>query len=110
MLGLRWTLGIVTALVTLMIVAIAVVGGGFRRSFGASDNPIPTALTLVVSALVLASLVWPEQRVLMHVVAVLMVALVVGSLFLVRETLVTAMFGVAYAAAWLSLYYRLLRA
>jgi hypothetical protein len=110
MLGLRWTLGIVTALVTLMILAIAVVGGGFRRSFGASHNPIPTVLTLVVSTLVLASLVWPEQRALMHLVAVLMLALVAGSLFLMRESLGTAMLGVAYAAAWLSLYYRLVRA
>ena len=110
MLGLRWTLGIVTVLVTLMILAIAVVGGGFRRSFGASDNPIPTVLALLAAALVLASLVWPEQRVLLHAVAVLMAAIVVGSLFLMREALVTAMLGVAYAAAWLSLYFRLLRA
>ena len=110
MLGLRWTLGIVTGFVTVMILAIAVVGGGFRRSFGASDNPMPTVLTLVAGALVLASLVWPEQRLLMHVVAVLMAVIVVGSLFLMREALLTTMLGVAYAAAWLSLYFRLLRA
>lgn len=110
MLGLRWTLGIVTVLVTLLFLAIAVVGGNFRRSFGASDNPLPAVLTLFASALVLASLVWPEQRMLLHVVAVLMAALVVGSLIVAREALLTGMLGVAYAAAWLSLYFRLLRA
>ena len=110
MLGLRWTLGIVTVVVTVVFLVIAVVGGNFRRSFGASDNPLPTVLTLVVSALVLSSLLWPEQRVLLHVVAVLMAAIVVASLFVAREALVTGMLGVAYAAAWLSLYYRLLRA
>ena len=110
MLGLRWTLGIVTVLVSAMLLAIAIVGGGFRRSFGASDNPLPTVLTLAASALVLASLVWPEQRVLLHVVAVLMAAIAVGSLFLMREALVTAVLGAAYAAAWLSFYFRLLRA
>ena len=110
MLGLRWTLGIVTVLVSAMLLAIAIVGGGFRRSFGAADNPLPTALALGTSALVLASLVWPAQRLLLHVVAVLMVAIVVGSLLLMREALVTAMLGVVFAAAWLSFYFRLLRA
>ena len=110
MLGLRWTLGVVTAIVTSGLLALAIIGGGFRRSFGASDNPLPGVIALVAGVLVLASLVWPQQRVVLHVVAALMTGLVIGSLILARKEPVTGAAGVAYAAAWLSYYYRVLRA
>jgi len=110
MIGFRWTLGIVTALVTAGLLAIAVIGGGFRRSFGASDSPMPIVITLAASGLVLASLVWPGQRVIVHLVALLMVGLAVGSIVVARKDFATAAFGVVYAAAWLSYYVRLLRA
>jgi hypothetical protein len=87
-----------------------VVGGNFRRSFGASDNAFVTALPVVLGALILSALVWPERRVLLHVVAALMVAVLVGSALVARETAFMATLGIAYAAAWLYLYYRLVRA
>ena len=111
MLGLRWTLGVVTALAAGGWVALAAGGSGFRRSFGGSGNPAwMVLLPVVVGALVLASLVWPERRALLHAAAAAMLALVVGCVLLARETLFVAALGLAYAAAWLSYYYRALRA
>lgn len=109
MLPLRWTLGVVTAIVIAGLLAIAVIGGNLRRSFGASDSPVPILIILVGGGLVLASLAWPGQRLLQHLVAVLMTGLAIGAMLLARRELGTGLFGVAYAAAWLSLYVRLLR-
>jgi hypothetical protein len=108
--GLRWTLGIVTGLVTLAWLAFAVVGESFRRSFGASAKTTTTVVPVIGGALVVASLMWPERRLLLHAVAALMVVVAAGSLYLYRETAFVATLGLAYSAAWLFLYYRLVRA
>ena len=109
--GLRWTIGIVTALVAAMWVALAVLGDGFRRSFGASENaPWMFFAPIVVGALVIASVMSPERRTLLHVVAVLMVALCLGSLWLARETMFVATMGVLYTGMWLTYYWRTVRA
>lgn len=110
MLAHRWTLGVVTAIVIAGLLAIAVIGGNFRRSFGASDSPLPILLILAGGGLVLASLAWPAQRPLQHGAAVHMTALAIGSMLLARREPATGVFGVAFAAAWLSLYVRLVRA
>jgi len=55
---------------------------------------------------VAASLVWPERRLLLHVVAVLMVGLCIACAFLAREAALVAMLGVLYAVGWLTFYYR----
>ena len=87
--------------------ALVVIGGGFRRSFGASDKSgIQMVVGIVVTGLVLASLVWPERRLLLHIVAVLMVALCIGCAFLARETMFGATVGALYAIGWLTFYYR----
>jgi hypothetical protein len=106
MIGLRWTIGVLTAAAALGTVALAVVGGGFRRSFGASDNSTAIIAGVVIFAsLTLASVVWPERRTLMHVVALLMLALLVTCATR-APTLFIATVGILYAAAWLVLYYR----
>ena len=107
MIALRWIIGLVTVIVALGAIALNVIGGGFRRSFGASDNsPLVIVVTLIVTGLVIASVVWPERRGLMHIVAILMVGLCIGCVFLARETVFVATIGALYAAAWLTLYYR----
>ena len=104
---LRWILGITTAVAAAGFIAIAVIAGGFRRSFTGSDNGVPlVSIFVVTAALVLASLVWPDRRVLLHIVAVLMVALCVACAFIARESAGTAAMGVIYAAGWLTFYYR----
>ena len=105
--ALRWTIGIITTLVAGGVLAIAVIGGNFRRSFGASDNA-PWLLfgPPLVAALILASVVWPERRVLLHVVAVIMIALCIGCAFIARETISTALFGWCFAGLWFAYYYR----
>ena len=107
MTALRWSIGIITVLTTLGIVPLAAMGGGFRRSFGASDNSVAIIAGVAICAvLVVASVVWPERRALMHVVAVLMLALCVACVLLARQTAFVATVGVLYAASWLILYYR----
>ncbi|HUQ83878.1 MAG TPA: hypothetical protein VM076_22200 [Gemmatimonadaceae bacterium] len=104
---LRWTIGIITALLAAGWVALDVVGTGFRRSFGASDtSPLLSIVPVVVALLVIASVAWPERRLLLHVVAVVMLALAVGCVFLARETVFVATVGLAYAGLWLLFYYR----
>lgn len=110
MLGLRWTLGVVTAIIACGWVALAIGGGGFRRSFGGSGNPAwMIGLPVLVGALVIASLLWPERRTLLHVVAVVVLLMVVGSVAVARESAFVAAVGVLYALAWLSFYYRTVR-
>jgi hypothetical protein len=103
--GLRWTIGVITAVVALGTVALAAVGGGFRRSFGASDNSaIIIAGVVIFAALTIASLVWPERRALMHVVALLMLAMCIA-VAVARPTVFITTIGVLYSAAWLAFYY-----
>jgi hypothetical protein len=110
MLGLRWTLGFATALAALILFGLALVGGNFRRSFGASDSGIMTVLPVLVGAVVMASLLWPERRPLVHAVAVLMIGILMGAVFIARHAAVAATLAIVYASAWLVFYVRLVRA
>jgi hypothetical protein len=105
--GLRWLIGILTAAAALGTIVIAVIGGGFRRSFGGSDNSAAIIGGVVIfAALVIASVIWPERRALMHIVALLMLTLCIACVAIARQTMFTAMVGLLYAATWLALYYR----
>ena len=110
MLRLRWALGIATALAALTLFGLALVGGNFRRSFGASDSGIMTVLPVLVGAVVMASLLWPDRRPLLHAVAMLMIGVLMGAVFIARHAAVAATLAIAYASAWLVFYVRLLRA
>ena len=104
---LRWALGLVVTLTTAAFLALVIIGGGFRRSFGASDKSGPQiVIGLAVAGLVIASLVSPERRVLMHVVAVLMVAFAVLLLVIMRHAPFVASLGLLYAIGWFAFYYR----
>ena len=110
MLGLRWTLGVAAALAAGGWAALAAAGSGFRGSFGASANPAwVVALPLLAGGVVVASLVWPERRALLHAAAAVVLLLVAGCAAVARETLVVAGLGMLYAAGWLWFYARALR-
>lgn len=105
--GLRWTIGIVTAVAALGTIVIAVIAGGFRRSFTGSDNSAPLIAGVVIfAALVIASVAWPERRALMHIVALVMLGLCIACVAVARQTVFVATVGILYAASWLTFYYR----
>lgn len=98
---LRWLLASATALVTIGFVALLVVADGFRRSFGASENgPWMIGLPLTVMLLLLASLLLPGQRVLLHVAAATALALAGASVWVLRESVFVGTTGLLYSGLW----------
>jgi len=107
MTALRWTLGLIIVFLGGGFVVLSIVAGGFRRSFGASDvNPLVTILPLAAMALLLAALVLPAHRTLLHIAAGAAVVLVGFCLwFLIKESGTVMWWGLAYLAAWLVFYW-----
>lgn len=102
MMALRWLLGIATVGVLAGLVVLAVVARGFRRSFGASPtNVLLVVLPVAALVLLLAGVLWPEQRVLLHVGAVAAIGLI-ALCFAEMSTIATV--GIAYCALWLVYY------
>ncbi|MFO1459418.1 MAG: hypothetical protein U1G08_08405 [Verrucomicrobiota bacterium] len=101
--ALRWILGLATAGAGLGWVLLSVVGGGFRRSFGASDVPwVVAGAPVVVAAILLAGLLFPGHRGLLHAGAVLAV-LILGVCAMHPSGL--GGLGIAYFGLWLVFYY-----
>jgi hypothetical protein len=106
-LGLRWVLGVVAAIAGALALAVLVIGGNFRSSFGASDsNPLVTLLPMLGIGVVLASVVWPQSRPLLHVAAAVVVAVAGLAAYLARREPNFATCLALYAAAWLWFYWR----
>ncbi len=104
---LRWSLFAIAALTGMGFAGLMVVGGGFRRSFGASDtHPLLAIIPVLVFALILASLLLPGSRALLHVTAAVNVLVILGSAWILRESAFLGTAGISYASAWF-LYYRL---
>jgi hypothetical protein len=105
--GLRWTIGIIAAVVGVGFFLLATAGSAFRASFGGSDQgPWVDLAPLLVAFLIVATVLWPDRRVLLHVTAILMAALVIGSGFLMKETVFIGSCGVVFGACWFLFYYR----
>src|SRR3954463_14636966 len=105
--SLRWTLGIITALATAGFLALVVFGDGFRRSYGASENgTLKVGISLVVQAALLASIVAPAQRVLLHTVAIIVALLIAGCLWIYRESAFAGTTGLAYCGMWVGYYWQ----
>lgn len=87
---------------------LSVVASGFRKSFGASDtNPIITILPLVAAAVLLAGLIMPSNKALLHAGAVAAVGLIGVCIWqMIAESATVTWFGIAYLIAWLVFYYR----
>ena len=104
---LRWILGIITAIGTAGFLALVVFGDGFRRSFGASENgALKVGISVVVQAALLASIAAPNQKMLMHCVAVVIAALIAGCLWIYRESAFVGTSGLAYCGMWLGYYWQ----
>lgn len=103
--ALRWMLGVVAVVVGGGWLAMAALGSGFRSSFGASAVGLLTQLgPVVVMGLALASVVAPQNRVLLHATAVVLGAACVGLLLVFRESAFVAVAGLLYCAAWFLFY------
>lgn len=103
--ALRWILAAVTALVALGFVALLVWAEGFRRSFGASAHgPVVAGAPLAVMAVVLASLLWPEQRALLHVAALVVLAVAALCVWLLRESVFLGTTGLLFGILWAAWY------
>lgn len=106
--ALRWILGLLAVGVGAGLVALAVIGRSFRSSFGAS----PVALLpqfgplLLLLLLVLASVVWPGNRLLLHLTAAAVAVAGVGLVFVLRESGFVGSAGLAFCAAWFVFYAR----
>jgi phosphatidylglycerophosphate synthase len=102
---LRIILIVVTSLVALSWIALLTMANGFRRSFGASENAAwKLVLPVAVLTLLLASLLAPNHRWLLHVSAVVVVALVAGCSWLWRESPAMSVLGLSYCALWFVFY------
>jgi hypothetical protein len=104
---LRWILGTVAALVGGGFTLLFLASNGLRRSFGASENnPLIAILPLLALGLLLAALVTPTQRTLLHMAAVAAAALAGFSIWmLVRESATVMWLSLVYLALWFGFYW-----
>ena len=111
MIALRWILGLVLAGLGGGFIVLSIVASGFRKSFGASPvNPLTTILPVVAMIVLLAGLVWPANRTLMHTGAVAALALIALCVYLmISESAVVVWFGVFYLVGWLWFYWKTVR-
>lgn len=103
---LRWFLLVSTVFVTGGYGFFLVVAGGFRRSFGAASPASAWELVpLIAGALLLASLLLPHVRALLHLAAAAAGALLAVCLwFIVRESAVVLVGAVVHLGLWLVFY------
>jgi hypothetical protein len=105
--ALRWSLGVVSLLAGIGWLALGVLGNSFRGSFGASPVDLVTRVgPVIVMALVLASVLMPGNKALLHVTAVIVAAACVGGVMVLRESVFVGTTCLAYGAAWFVFYAR----
>jgi hypothetical protein len=109
---LRWALGIVLVLLGTGVTVLFVFADGFRRSFGASENnPLVLILPLASGALLLAALIFPGNRMLLHVAAVAAFVLAAGCVWqIIAEAATVLWFALGFLALWYVFYAMALRA
>jgi hypothetical protein len=105
---LRWVLGVLNALFGGFLVFLWMVAEGFRASFGASENsPLEILLPLAAQAVLLAALIAPHRRALLHAGAVAALGLAVFCVWaMVAEAATIMGYALVYIAAWLVFYWR----
>lgn len=104
---LRWTLGLTTAFLGSGYLLLLVVSNSFRRSFGASDNnPLLAILPLTAAALLLGGILFPAQKMLLHIAALAGVALAGFCIWtLIKEAATVMWFALFYLTAWFTFYW-----
>lgn len=101
----RWLFGIVTTLLLAGYIVLAVVGGNFRRSFGASPlSPLLGLLPCITMGMILASLLWPGRG-LLHATAVVVIFGLLASTLILRESVTTGLLALGYLGCWLAYYW-----
>ena len=112
MIALRWILGLCIVFLVGAYLILFMVSNRFRTSFGASKNsPLLAILPVSAACVLLAGLVFPGSRPLLHAGAVAAVGILALCVwFMISESAVSVWWGVAYAVAWLVFYWRTLGA
>ena len=109
MMALRWSLGTIAAVCGAGWVLLALWAEGFRRSFGASGvGTLKLVVPPAVLALVLATVLMPSNRWLLHACAVVFALVAAGLVFVLRESLFVGIVGLAFFAAWFVFWWRAL--
>lgn len=68
MVALRWVMGLILVGMGTGFFILTMVSNGFRKSFGASEiNPLLLILPIAAMLILLAGLIAPSNRVLLHV-------------------------------------------
>jgi hypothetical protein len=104
---LRWILGLTLVLVGGGYLALLVFSNGFRRSFGASENnQFLAILPLVALGVLLAAVVWPANRMLLHVGALTAAGFVGLCVWqMISESATILWLGILYLVLWLVFYW-----
>ena len=103
--GLRWTLAAVTVLAAVAWLLFFSWGNSFRSSFGASKNSGGLLLVpLLILGLLIGSLLLPEEKILLHIVAAGVIALTLLSLLLLPKFSGAGLIGLTYCSLWLVYY------
>ena len=112
LLALRWILGIALIVLGGFFVVSAIVSNGFRRLLHEPELPVlQVALPLLALAVVLAALVMPRHRTLLHAAALAALGLVGFCIWLlVAELAIDVLWALPCLAGWFWFYRRALAA
>jgi len=103
--GLRWTLAVITGMAAIAWFLFFAWGNSFRGSFGASKNSEGLLFApLLILGILVGSLLLPEEKVFLHVVAVGVVLMTLFSLLLLPKFSGAGMIGLSYCSLWLVYY------
>jgi hypothetical protein len=104
---LRWILGGLALFFGGGFLVLCIVASGFRKSFGASElNPLLVVLPLAALAILLAGLLFPSSKPLLHTGALAAVGLIGFCVWqMIVDFATVLIFGIAYLVAWLAFYW-----
>jgi hypothetical protein len=107
---LRWLLGITTLVMLVGWILLVIASHDFRRSAGASPvSPLVPFIPGVVLILILTTLLAPGSQGLLTVTAVVAGLGILGSFFILRQSVATGLFAILYLLSWFAWYWMLRR-
>ncbi len=104
---LRWILGTIAVVLGGGFVVLVVLGNSFRKSLGASEHgPLFIGLPVLGVALLLAAILFPSSKPLLHIAAVAALGLVGFCLWQIfTQGEAPLWFAVAYCGTWFVYYW-----
>lgn len=107
MTALRWILGLIAAFFGGGFVFLVVLSNSFRKSFGASEHgPLFLGLPVIALGLLLAAIIFPASKPLLHLAAVAAFGLIVFCLWQIfGHGEVPLWYAVTYLVAWFVYYW-----